>query len=349
MNSSPRAPSRLLLTLCMVLPQATMAADVTIRPPAGGGFAVRDSANTTNRFRVDDAGTVNIPGLNSAAQQDNVTCFDAATGQLGPCSGGVTGATGATGPAGPAGPTGEAGPAGVAGPAGPEGPTGAIGPAGPQGPDGPTGATGSTGPVGPVGPTGASMLSGAGAPNASIGNNGDFYFDSTSTTVYGPKAGGAWPAGTSLIGPTGATGPTGDTGPTGPTGPQGAQGIQGIQGPAGPTGVAGPTGPTGPAGPAGPTGATGATGPAGAIGTVVIKSVDGPGGNGYSSAQTVSATCDPADGLMTGGGCTSNDNTSDGNETYLFSSGPSSSTTWTCKYSAGGASYRITAQAICAK
>jgi hypothetical protein len=42
--------------------------------------------------------------------------------------------------------------------------------------------------------------------------------------MFGPKAGGAWPAGTSLIGPQG---------------PQGIQGIQGIQGPIGNTGTRG--------------------------------------------------------------------------------------------------------------
>jgi len=101
MNSNPGMPSRLLLALCMALPQVNMAADIIAQPPAGGGFAVRNSGNTTDRFRVDEAaGTVSIPGLNGADAQEEVTCFDAATGQLGPCSGSLTGATGATGQTG---------------------------------------------------------------------------------------------------------------------------------------------------------------------------------------------------------------------------------------------------------
>ena len=38
------------------------------------------------------------------------------------------------------------------------------------------------------------------------GNNGDFYLDTTTDTLYGPKASGTWPAtGTSLAGTNGVT------------------------------------------------------------------------------------------------------------------------------------------------
>ena len=61
-----------------------------------------------------------------------------------------------------------------------------------------------------------------------VGGDGDFYLDTTATTLYGPKASGAWPTpGTSLIGATGAVGATGPAGPTGNTG---------ATGPAGPAG-----------------------------------------------------------------------------------------------------------------
>ena len=51
------------------------------------------------------------------------------------------------------------------------------------------------------------ILNGVGPPTAGIGNNGDFYIDTGNNAIYGPKAGGVWPAGTSLIGPAGPPGP----------------------------------------------------------------------------------------------------------------------------------------------
>jgi hypothetical protein len=39
--------------------------------------------------------------------------------------------------------------------------------------------------------------------------DGDFYINTATNTLFGPKAGGAWPSGVSLVGPTGATGPAG--------------------------------------------------------------------------------------------------------------------------------------------
>jgi len=163
--------------------------------------------------------------------------------------------TGIQGPQGPAGPAGSAGPTGAAGPAGTSilygtsapttegndgdffintlnhniygpkattwpsgtsliGPTGETGPAGQTGPTGSTGATGSQGPAGVDGRT---ILYGTAAPTTE-GQNGDFYIRTSTNYLYGPKAGGSWPSGTSLIGPTGPTGATGSTGATGPAG-----------------------------------------------------------------------------------------------------------------------------------
>ena len=170
------------------------------------------------------------------------------------------------GPQGNAGATGATGPAGAAGATGPAGATGAAGAAGPQGP------------TGAVGPAGTSMLNGVTNPTANTGNNGDFYINTVTNQLFGPKANGVWPNGVSLIGATGPAGATGATGPQGPAGPTGATGLTGAtgpagaagpQGPAGPTGATGLTGVTGPAGaagPQGPAGPTGATGPAGATG-----------------------------------------------------------------------------------
>lgn len=81
---------------------------------------------------------------------------------------------------------------------------------------------------------GRAVLYGTGAPTSGDGENGDFWIQTEGTgapKLFGPKASGSWPAGTSLIGPTGATGATGATGPQGPTGATGATGPQG------PTGV----------------------------------------------------------------------------------------------------------------
>ncbi|MBR0753523.1 hypothetical protein JQ604_15145 [Bradyrhizobium jicamae] len=69
--------------------------------------------------------------------------------------------------------------------------------------------------IGPQGPRGNAVLYGAGAPVAGTGIDGDFYINTSNNFIYGPKAGGAWPAGTSLVGPQG---------------PQGVQGIQGVTG-----------------------------------------------------------------------------------------------------------------------
>jgi hypothetical protein len=85
---------------------------------------------------------------------------------------------------------------------GPTGPAGATGAAGQSitGPSGAVGATGSTGAAG------RSVIAVAGAPVSAVGSNGDLAWDVTNRTVYGPKANGAWPAGTSVVGPTGPTG-----------------------------------------------------------------------------------------------------------------------------------------------
>jgi hypothetical protein len=100
---------------------------------------------------------------------------------------------------------------------------------GPVGPPGPPGATGSRGPQGTVGLTGPPpptisltraqwqalsppdpntiyiitdeggvMLSGTAAPAAGLGFNGDFYLDSVTWLIYGPKTATGWGVGTPL-------------------------------------------------------------------------------------------------------------------------------------------------------
>ena len=82
-----------------------------------------------------------------------------------------------------------------------------------------------------AGADGNAVLNGSGAPADSVGNDGDFYLDTSADVLYGPKAGGTWPTpGVSLVG---NTGPAGPAGPQGPTGSQGPAGV----GTAGPSGL----------------------------------------------------------------------------------------------------------------
>ncbi|RXG91603.1 hypothetical protein [Bradyrhizobium zhanjiangense] len=139
------------------------------------------------------------------------------------------------GPPGPQGPPGA--PSTIAGPQGPKGDPGntvLYGPVDPVNSDGQNGDfyinttshfmfgpkandlwPAGTSLIGPQGPRGNAVLYGAGAPAAGTGIDGDFYINTSTNFLYGPKASGAWPAGTSLIGPQG---------------PQGIQGIQGVTG-----------------------------------------------------------------------------------------------------------------------
>lgn len=114
------------------------------------------------------------------------------------------------GPQGPAGPQGVPGPQGAQGNSGPQGSQGPPGSTGPQGATGQAGQTGPTGPQGPAGANGKTILSGNSNPTAGIGNNGDFFLNTSTNTLFGPKAAGAWPAsGVPLVGPTGPQGPVG--------------------------------------------------------------------------------------------------------------------------------------------
>jgi hypothetical protein len=60
--------------------------------------------------------------------------------------------------------------------------------------------------TGPAGLNGKTVLSGAGAPTAGVGFDGDFYINTTNSTIYGPKTTGDWGTATSLVGPKGDTG-----------------------------------------------------------------------------------------------------------------------------------------------
>ncbi len=144
------------------------------------------------------------------------------------------------------------------------------------------------------------ILNGKGAPKNSIGINGDFYIDTRSLLLYGPKTKGKWPKPQSIQGPVGPAGSDGkngsdgrtitssnisnSTGPMGPTGPAGPQGLPGIQGAQGERGEAGPQGP---AGAPGLNGSSGATGPQGATGATGAQGPVGPAGTTGPSEVTV--------------------------------------------------------------
>ena len=129
------------------------------------------------------------------------------------------------------------------------------------------------------------ILNGKGAPSNTLGINGDFYIDTRSFLISGPKANGKWPVARSLQGANGTNGSDGRNGsdaksvstastiagPVGPQGERGEKGIDGVAGASGAAGVAGIAGATGANGPAGATGpagsgATGAQGPTGSNG-----------------------------------------------------------------------------------
>jgi hypothetical protein len=147
------------------------------------------------------------------------------------------------------------------------------------------------------------VLNGKGAPTKSIGIDGDFYIDTRSLLISGPKTKGKWPAARSLQGANGVNGVNGSNGSdgkngsdaknistastvAGPVGPKGAPGTNGSDGAAGSrgsdgsngaNGSVGATGATGPAG-SGATGATGATGAAGSNGSNGSNGVNGTDG-----------------------------------------------------------------------
>jgi hypothetical protein len=138
------------------------------------------------------------------------------------------------------------------------------------------------------------ILNGKGAPQIKLGIDGDFYIDTRSLQIYGPKKSGKWPLPQSLQGPVGASGVDGKNGSEGKTiatastvaGPVGAQGEKGEKGDkgepgsAGANGTAGPAGPTGATGPQGPSGGGGggSQGPAGATGATGLTGAKGETG-----------------------------------------------------------------------
>jgi hypothetical protein len=171
------------------------------------------------------------------------------------------------------------------------------------------------------------ILNGKGAPKSSLGIDGDFYIDTRSLLIYGPKQKGKWPTPQNIQGPTGPAGNDGKNGsdgkssspsnvnsivgPQGPVGPQGdkgekgdkgdpgeqgAMGLPGVPGAMGPSGIPGATGAQGPQGVQGHTGATGAVGPS------EVSVVDVPSWTLSSSAQ-YSYSASPTFGALQANNC----------------------------------------------
>ena len=139
------------------------------------------------------------------------------------------------------------------------------------------------------------VLNGKGAPSNTLGINGDFYIDTRSLMISGPKTNGKWPASRSLQGANGTNGIDGKNGTSaknvstastvaGPVGPQGERGEKGIDGSAGANGGAGADGLPGASGAQGPAGATGPAG-SGASGAQGPAGATGPAGSGATGAQ----------------------------------------------------------------
>lgn len=68
--------------------------------------------------------------------------------------------------------------------------------------------------TGPAGPRGNSVLNGSIDPTAAIGQNGDFYYNTATQYIFGPKLSNAWPAGIRLKGANGNTVLHGSTNPS---------------------------------------------------------------------------------------------------------------------------------------
>lgn len=93
-------------------------------------------------------------------------------------------------------------------------------------PPGPQGEQGPPGQVGPAGTDGSMIHAGQGAPDAEIGNPGDFYLDLSNGHLYGPLMAEGWGEPVGLGGTEGGQGPPGEDGEDGAEGQDGEDGSQ---------------------------------------------------------------------------------------------------------------------------
>lgn len=95
--------------------------------------------------------------------------------------------------------------------------------------------------VGPPGADGRTIHTVSGAPSDLIGEDYDYAIDPLAWVIYGPKVGGVWPAGSSLVGPAGTNGTNGVPGARGLKGDPGATGASGAPGSVIHSGLSAPT------------------------------------------------------------------------------------------------------------
>jgi hypothetical protein len=173
-----------------------------------------------------DVGAIGATGSTGAVGQTGAQGIQGIQGIQGEI--GFTGAVGATGAQGLQGLVGAIGAAGIQGIQGIQGLIGLTGSSGNNGSDGATGAIGQTGAQGIQGTAGTnglngkSLLSGIINPQLADGVEGDFYINTSTNEIFGPKTLIGWGIAVSLIGEQGVQGLTGATGV------QGLQGIAGI-------------------------------------------------------------------------------------------------------------------------
>ncbi|MGH2808501.1 MAG: hypothetical protein ACRDKT_14635, partial [Actinomycetota bacterium] len=111
-----------------------------------------------------------------------------------------------------------------------EGPEGIQGLPGLQGEAGTDGTNGTNGIDGIDGIDGKTILNGSGTPDGGLGTVGDFYLDTTTPTLFGPKTATGWGTAIPLVGPAGANGTNGADGADGLPGEPGADGTDGTDG-----------------------------------------------------------------------------------------------------------------------
>jgi hypothetical protein len=163
-------------------PNVLTVGGVTTGAPGSGAVAIITGAspNQTISFVIPrgDVGAQGIQGIQGLQGIQGIQGLQGIQG--------VKGDTGAVGPTGATGLTGATGPVGPTGPQGLQGVVGATGP---------VGATGAQGPQGTPGLDAINLLSGTVDPASGVGVVGDFYVNTTTGSLFGPKAGTGtvWP------------------------------------------------------------------------------------------------------------------------------------------------------------
>ena len=151
--------------------------------------------------------------------------------------------------------------------------------------NGTNGRNGADGASGADGRNGAELLSGATAPIAKDGKDGDTYIDATTGDVY-KKEGENWKQIGNIRGPQGLKGDKGQDGAQGPQGIKGEAGPQGLQGRDGREGIQGPAGRDGRDGAAGRDGRDGRDGKDVLNGKVNPEPKQGKDGDKYVNTET---------------------------------------------------------------